>query len=223
MDTVKPEHLFGHKRNGFLVLLMMLLSIHFIPELVSVDNRLQFLLACYTLVLFSSMYLVAYKRKELIIGLILVMPIIVTNWYGFGLSNVVHTGLNSLFYIIFLFYLSIHIFRYLFETNDVSRDMIYAALCLYFIIGLIWSFIYLVIEVMTPGSFSFSNELTNYKDKLTDLTYYSYVTLSTLGYGDMAPLSRSARSWAVFESIIGQFYLAVVVARLVALHLTAEK
>ena len=57
----------------------------------------------------------------------------------------------------------------------------------------------------------------------SELLYFSYVTISTLGYGDMAPLTRIARSWATIEAIIGQFYLAFVVARLVSLYARAAQ
>ena len=85
-------------------------------------------------------------------------------------------------------------------------------------------FIYVIAEVSRPGSFSFPVELPAdpeaYVNSLwNNFSYFSYVTLATLGYGDVTPLTRFTRAWAILEAVIGQMYLAVVVARVIGLHI----
>jgi hypothetical protein len=105
----------------------------------------------------------------------------------------------------------------------VTADKIYGALCVYLLIGLTWGFMFLTLEGVQPGSFSLGQGQPNgiAKDPAT-LVYFSFVTLSTVGYGDITPLSPPARSLAFMEAIIGQIYLAVLVARLVGLHIASS-
>ena len=88
----------------------------------------------------------------------------------------------------------------------------------YLFIGLLWSDIYAILEHLQPGSFSFAHSQAG--TKLSDFSYYSFVTLTTLGYGDITPLTSKARAFAMLEAIIGQLYLVVLIARLVGLHIS---
>ncbi|MCU0958516.1 MAG: potassium channel family protein [Pirellulaceae bacterium] len=105
------------------------------------------------------------------------------------------------------------------QLNPLSGDAVFGAVCGYLLLGIIWSLLYCAVEAATPGSFHVapttgaaaqSAELNR-----LDLTYYSYVTLATVGYGDVTPITHVARTLAWTEAIVGQFYLAVLVAGLV--------
>ena len=126
------------------------------------------------------------------------------------------------------------IVRYVLAAPRVSFDMICAALCAYLLIGVLWSHLYILLtalelfEVGVLESVVFSPGLLGEEthsaldriDKMfINALYVSFVTLSTLGYGDVTPVADLARMSAVVEAIIGQFYLAVLVARLVGLHI----
>jgi voltage-gated potassium channel len=219
----KPAHLSLLPQNGFLILLVSLLALQIIPPFINPAERSILLGILVALVLLFALYLVAYNRKELIIGILLCAPAIATNWADKSIDPTLVIYAHYLFAIAFLSYTCLHIFRYLFETEDISADMLYAAVCLYFIVGMIWAMIYVLIEMYHPGSFQLDADLNNTRAVFGELLYFSYVTISTLGYGDMAPLTRIARSWATIEAIIGQFYLAFVVARLVSLYATAAQ
>lgn len=220
LPKAKPTHLSLQPQNGFLILLLSLVALQLIPPFLNPTDRSILLGVLIGLVLLFALYLVAYNRKELIIGCLLCAPAIATNWADISSNPTLVIYLHYFFAIVFLAYTCKHIFRYLFETEDISADMLYAAVCLYLIIGIIWGMIYAVIEMYHPGSFELKADLDNTRAVFSELNYFSFVTLSTLGYGDMAPLTRLARSWATIEAILGQFYLAFVVARLVALHVT---
>jgi voltage-gated potassium channel len=219
----KPAHLSLQPQNGFLILLLSLLALQIIPPFINHSERSILLGILVAIVLLFALYLVAYSRKELIIGMLLCAPAIATNWTNNSVDATLVIYAHYFFAIAFLAYISVHIFRYLFESEDISADMLYAAVCLYFIVGMIWAMIYVLIEMYHPGSFQLDAELNNTRAVFGELLYFSYVTISTLGYGDMAPLTRIARSWATIEAIIGQFYLAFVVARLVSLYATAAQ
>jgi hypothetical protein len=107
------------------------------------------------------------------------------------------------------------------RRGPVDRERIYAALSVYILAGLVFGVIYWAYEQVWPGSFSVSsgqNELSSRR-----LVYFSFVTLASLGYGDIVPLSDTARGMAILEVVSGQMYLTVLVARLVSLHVTQER
>ena len=90
------------------------------------------------------------------------------------------------------------------------------SVCAYFLLGLVWSSIFSILEFLQPGSFDIPQSL--HTESLS-FTYYSYVTLTTLGFGDITPLTAQARSLSILEAITGQMYLATLVARLVAINI----
>jgi voltage-gated potassium channel len=81
---------------------------------------------------------------------------------------------------------------------------------------LLWNSVYLLLIALDPESFHFSRALDAGGK---DFTYYSFVTLTTLGYGDITPVTDPARSLSLLEAVMGQLYLAVLVARLVGIHI----
>jgi uncharacterized membrane protein len=99
-------------------------------------------------------------------------------------------------------------------------NRIAGAISVYMLIGLIWTSLYFALSLIDPQSFAGITALSDYQKNLTstaylDLLYFSYVTLSTLGYGDITPVSRAAQSLAYLESICGVMFIAVLVAAMV--------
>ena len=212
----------GTSRFGFEALLINLLVLLVVPAFFETGGRAVFIALNLSGILLSGLYLVVNSRKELLVGGVLVVATLVVSWWDNMLPDRVHTYLVDALSIGLFGYAIFFISRYLFETDRVSLDMLYAALCLYLLIGVLWVFIYHFIETGHPGSFTLLEEdgsfATNSRNLLGQFSYYSYVTLSTLGYGDITPVTRVARSWSALEAIVGQLYLAVVLARVVALY-----
>jgi voltage-gated potassium channel len=115
-------------------------------------------------------------------------------------------------------------FKAAFSPGPVDRERLAAALNFYLLLGLIFAFLFTVIAELRPGSFHFAiaRPAEFAARPLADMVYYSFVTLATLGYGDIVPLSSSAKGLAILEAIVGQIYLVVVVARLVSLYGKSE-
>jgi len=101
-------------------------------------------------------------------------------------------------------------FRFAVTSSKVDSETIHAALSTYLLAGVFFGVLYSAIEFGAPGSFSGPDKFTD-----ASATYYSFVTLATLGYGDFLPRSELARGLATLEVIAGQLYLAVMVARLI--------
>ena len=105
-------------------------------------------------------------------------------------------------------------------VGDVDGNKIIGSLSLYMLLGLIWAVIYLLLLAMDPTAFS-GVEAAGWKENFSRLAYYSFVTLTTLGYGDILPTNHIAEFFVYLEAIIGVFYMAIIVSSLISLRLSA--
>jgi len=112
-------------------------------------------------------------------------------------------------------------FRYALSTQQVSTPHLLAALNAYLLVGVFLGAIWIALEQVLPGSLLTGGQPVP-DFGLPDGIYFSFVTLATLGYGDITPVTPIARGLAVFEAVFGQLYLAVMVARLVSLRIAGE-
>ena len=119
--------------------------------------------------------------------------------------------------IAFFSYLALAFMGYIFRERRVTSNVVAASLCVYILIGFLWAFFYMVLNEYEPCVSFREDDLSR-----RDLVYFSFVTLTTLGYGDITPLSPYAKAAAMVEAIVGQIYLIVIVARLVAMSIMHE-
>jgi hypothetical protein len=103
----------------------------------------------------------------------------------------------------------------IFRPGRVTHLRIQGAIAVYLLFGVFWAHAYHIAAMLVPGSFAGAAELTN----VSGWAYYSFVTLTTVGYGDITPVSQVARTLSVAEALCGQLYLAVLIARLVAMEI----
>jgi voltage-gated potassium channel len=113
--------------------------------------------------------------------------------------------------------------RYLMSARKIDSEMIYAAICLYLLVGLVWAVTYFAVVLLDPNAIGLVLSIDrvtvlNAPVILQELVYFSYVTQTTLGYGDISPVSGVARAIVISQSLFGQIYIAVIVARLVGLQ-----
>ncbi len=108
--------------------------------------------------------------------------------------------------------------HYAFRAKNVDAEHVYAALSAYLLAGLYFGLLYWVLEQLTSGAFATSGNFSR-----TTAIYFSFVTLATLGYGDIVPRTDLVRSLTVLEGVGGQLFLAVLVARLVSLYSTRTR
>lgn len=136
-----------------------------------------------------------------------------------------HDGLaffGEMIMVAFLSFTAIEIFTRLVKQEQVTADTVLGGICVYLLIGFAFSNLYTAIELAIPGSFlEFGSRLvppvnSHYLlNRRPELSYYSFVTLTTVGYGDIVPALPLARVLSVFEALIGQIYLATFLAFLV--------
>jgi len=114
---------------------------------------------------------------------------------------------------------SVAVKQVLFE-GDIDGNKIIGSLSLYILLGLIWTDIYLLLLEIDPAAFS-GIETINWQQSFSRVAYYSFVTLTTLGYGDILPTNHLAEFFVYLEAIIGVFYMAIIVSSLISLRLSA--
>jgi|TARA_B110000116_G_scaffold267958_1_gene281180 hypothetical protein len=105
-------------------------------------------------------------------------------------------------------------------TGDIDGNKILGAICLYLLMGLIWAVLYTLVQLSIPNSFTNINNSNEWFTLFPDFIYFSFVTITTLGFGDISPLLPISRFLVYFEAIVGQFYLAILVASLVGSHIS---
>jgi hypothetical protein len=106
------------------------------------------------------------------------------------------------------------------REKEVTEDLITGAVCAYLLIGMLWTFVYYFLVLAKEGSFGLAR---TFRHDVGSFFYYSFVTLTTLGYGDIVPLTSPARSLAVLEAVTGQLYLAITIARLVGVQISRSR
>ena len=196
-----------------LVTLMFLLLIYPFLDHFELTGLTLLLNVFTTLILISSVHAVSENRRQLILALSVIVPAIVFGW-GHELLQIKmsHVGATLLQIIAFSF-VAYHILRYALRGGRVDAEKIAAAVCVYLLLGVIWQDVYVLVDITIPGSFN-SALLTG-----QDFLYFSFITLSTLGFGDITPVIGPARALAFTEALIGQLYLTILVARLVGLYI----
>jgi hypothetical protein len=177
-------------------------------------------------IILSGIYAVSQKRQNLLIASILALPAMVARWLSLFTSQRIIFFIDAAFALSFFVFTAATILSYVVRARRVTADTISAALCSYLLIGMVWAVLYTVLELFHPGSFSLpppqqvsAGEDLPPKFQFSRFVYFSFVTLTSTGFGDITPLTDPARSFAMLEAIIGQFYIAVLISRLVGLYI----
>ena len=106
------------------------------------------------------------------------------------------------------------LFSYLRSARSITRAHLYTAISIYLLLGMLWFAIYCAVDVISPGSFSIGNNVAT--DRQSELLYFSLVTITTVGYGDVVARQEEARMLAALEGMAGVLYIAITVATLVS-------
>lgn len=184
----------------------------------------------FTIVLLSAAITVCEGRVTAFIALWLAVPA-----FLFGVFNLVVDWrpivvLGDLFDIAFLGFTVAIGLRFLFRTDRVTHRTIWASLCVYLLLGIVWANVYSMVGYLNPDAFKFPLAAEGSQEHMelgaqesAVALYYSFVTMTTLGYGDIVPLSPTARLLSALQAVMGQLYLAVLVARLVGLQISQSR
>jgi len=204
--------------HRFLYLLIALVAfVTVVPALQELGYGGMIFTIFYSAILLSAAYAVSESRGHFILALILAGPALVLRWINYFLEVPWLQFVVEVLTVLFLLLVAMLILSHVLKTERVSREKIFGALSVYLLLGFIWAILFIMVDFLVPGSLRYGQDqaLTG-----AQMVYYSLVTLTTLGYGDIVPIAPSARALATLEAITGQLYLTVLVARLVGLHIT---
>jgi Ion channel len=215
-----------HNQPGRYTLLLVSVLLMIIVEPLFVRHTLAQALTLVTmsLVLLSALATLNVSRTYFALGIILALPALISRWILQYERSEPAEVIVAVTATAFLMVTVIGLVRHLFRVRRVTFDTISAAICAYLLLALAWAFIFALIELERPGSFSSDLFVTHAASgsallmTMNNSIYYSFVCLTTTGYGDIAPLSEIARTVSILESVTGQMYLAILIARLVSLE-----
>ena len=210
-----------HRRHRFFILLCLILGLH---VLVPVLNRFVvagFLIDTFmTAIVVSLVYTISNKKVHLVAGTFFGLLLLVSLWIPAAGQNkwLAASGMAA-GAVCFAVGLA-SLVDFIRKSGEVRLEVIYAAILLYLLAAFMWAFVYTFLELVDPGSFNI--EPTRPHELLQTFGYFSLVTITTLGYGDIAPVTQAARALATLEAFAGQLYLVVAVAWLVGMYVSKK-
>jgi len=209
------------RESGMFVLLVLLVATVFIiPAVIPFGATLRLVdRVMLTLILVSGVLAVADHGRLAIALAAISFVVIAIAWAQAFLPMVTFAALRDIVAVGALLVLAFAVGINVFISGHAIGDRVFGAIVLYLLLGLTWAVAYQIAESMVPGSFTQSPDPDA---GLSGWFYFSFVTLTTVGYGDIAPLTQPARSLAILEALIGQLYPAIIIARLVSLQVSSS-
>ena len=199
-----------------IALAILFFSVPFVEEIEGGDLIVSALLS---VVLLSAVLAVANRRRNLAVGLLLAVPALAGRWINHLHPHLVpapvflFAGIGLVAFVVF------NLLQFVLRASSVDVEVLCASISVYLMLGLIWTMAYWLVYYLTPEAFAF-NTATGTKQTMEGFNafYFSLITLSTVGYGDITPVSKVARMLAAMEAMTGLLYVAVLIARLVGLY-----
>jgi voltage-gated potassium channel len=217
-NVTLKQYLFAGRFLFLLILiLVMLVAVPFIEDYSGLRFVVDIVLSA---IFIATLYAISHKKQYLIFALFLIGPTIAGQWVDYFLRVKWSFVMGEICGVLFFGFAIINIINFMRKEKEVTSEVIYAAVVVYLLIAMLWSNVYQLLETLVPGSFSMpEGQIKN--DRLLFL-YFSIVTITTLGYGDITPLTDRAGGLAAVEAFTGQIYLVVLVAWLVGMHVSRK-
>jgi hypothetical protein len=199
-------------------LALLFLFFPFVEEVKGGDIIVAILLS---LVLLSAVLAVADRKGVFFIALVLAIPAIAGRWINHFRPDLVPPPVFLIAGLALIAFVVANLLRFVLRAPSVNTEVLCASISAYLMLGLLWTVAYWLVAQVTPNAFAFN---TGPKESMGGFNafYFSFITLSTVGYGDITPVSRIARWLAATEAMTGLLYVTVLIARLVSLYSTPK-
>ena len=208
-------------RSVYLYLIAAILLQIMVAPLLQPYIRLRILLDILSsITIIIAMFAASRKKHHIALAVILALPMLLSLWAKYFLVSEGIVVLGKFFGIAFLGFVIVQVSKFIYRSEAVTKDVIFAAIVVYLLMAVMWELIYLLLELLQPGAFNIPDRLVEGHTQV--FLYFSLVTITTLGYGDITPITEMATALSTLESLVGQIYLVVVVAWLVGMHVSQK-
>jgi Ion channel len=173
----------------------------------------------FSLVLISAVLAVAQRKRFLVIAIVLAIAGIAGRWVNHFRPDLVSPPVFLVAGLVLIAFVIAHLLHFILRAPVVNAEVLCASISAYLLLGLMWTMAYWLVDQLTPGGAFWYNTNAGTRS-INGFTgfYFSFITLSTVGYGDITPVSRIARWLAAMEAMTGLLYVAILIARLVSLY-----
>lgn len=176
-----------------------------------------------SIVLVSAVLAISAERRVFIIAALLAVPTLIARWIHLVRPTILPPEVFLIGGVLLVVFIIANLLRFVLRAPFVTTEVLCASLSVYLLLALAWTLGYWLVAELVPDAFAFNASVKGEMSiKGFDGLYFSIVTLSTLGYGDISPVAKVARMLAAMEAITGPLYLAVLIARLVAMRATPK-
>jgi ion channel len=207
-----------HERRKVLLLAVLVFLLVCYPYLnTDHDEESLFVAVTTSVILLVSCYAISQKKWHVIVAVLLAIPGVIGRGLLFSFENE-HLNLEiQISSVVFYIFAVVLVLGQVLQSKRVTLNTIAGAVCGYLLIGLAFASLYMVLVIVDPNAFT----LVDTKEVVSgliwpDLVFFSFVTLTTLGYGDITPITTRAQSLTIIEAVVGVFYMGVLVAWLVS-------
>jgi voltage-gated potassium channel len=203
------------------LLISILLLFIVAPFVVALHHGILVMNVISAAVLVAGSYALSERKRLFAIAVVLSAITIVNTGLLLAFPQPWALLVSHLSIVVLVAFFCVTILSYVLGSGRVTSDKIFAAICVYMLLGYGWTFVYSLLLELQPQSFVATSEVArnDYVGRILQLRYFSFMTLTTVGYGDIVPHSQAARTMAILEAVMGQFYLMVLIGRLVGLHI----
>ena len=208
-----------HSKERFLILMGLIMALLVVGPILEPFVAIRILIDVFlTAIVLSMLYIVPHKKRLALIGQLLAMAMLISLWLKYLYNYDMFAASSMMVGVLFTVVVTAHTLAFIIKSETVTGEVIYAAMLVYLLVAQLWALVYTFLDLIDPASFY----LPQGQSDFLLFEYYSFVTLTTLGYGDITPLTKVAKSFSVLEAVIGQLYLVVVVAWFVGMHVSRK-
>jgi len=210
---MSPEELLRSEERLFILLCLIGGLLVLEPILSGFVAARLFLHIFLTAIFIYIVYIMRGKKRHIMLNVLPAIVLLVSIWSQHVYRNQWVLAFGMIAGVLLTGLVIANFLAIMLQSDEVTPAVIYTALLSYLLAALMWAFLYTFLELVDPTSFNI--DLSQPEGYLSEFQYYSFVTITTLGYGDITPVTRAAKSLSVLEAVVGQLYTVVVIAWLV--------
>ncbi len=210
------DRLIAHRMFWLLAALILTLVVSPIIDMYGEASHRLYLVILTTVLMISAVHAASVSRFGRVVGVVLAAIWVLLAWFRLLSDTLNATMWSDIALMVLLFYVLVILIGRTVSLKETNFDSLCGAVAAYFLIAAAWAVSYRVIEVVVPGSFSIHGQSLGSVG--SHWLYYSLTTITTLGYGDITPVSPFARMWSTLEASAGVLYIALLIARLLSLY-----